>query len=182
VKREVPQSAIYKVYQMPGRNNPAYYAGDLLSDLIGRGLSSRIYKELVSEKRLFTTAGASVTGNFDPGLFIVSGMLSPGVNFETAEKALDKIIKDVKNIEIPDQELEKIKNKVESTFIFNNINHSDVAFHLAWFELLGDADKINREVDSYRAVSKEDIRSFTSKYLNNNSATVLYYEAKTSET
>jgi predicted Zn-dependent peptidase len=181
IKRDVPQSAIYKVYQMPGRNDPAFYSGDLLSDLLGRGLSSRIYKKLVSEKRIFTSAGASVTGNFDPGLFIMSGMLSPEVDFETAEKALDEIIEDVKTEEIPNPELEKIKNKVESTFLFNNINHSDVAFHLAWFELMGDANDINKEVNKYREVSKEEIRSFARKYLDNNRSTALYYEAKPSE-
>ena len=179
LERDVPQNAIYKVYNMPGRNSAGFYSGDLLSDLIGRGLSSRIYKELVSDKRLFTTAGASVTGNFDPGLFIVSGMLSPGVDFDKAENALDKIIDDVKNGEILDSELEKIKNKVESTFLFNNINHSDIAFHLVWFELMGNAGNINKEVNRYREVKKEDLRSFACEYLKDNQSSVLYYTSKT---
>ena len=180
LKRDVPQNAIYKVYKMPGRSSAGFYSGDLLSDLMGRGLSSRMYKELVSDKRLFTTAGASVTGNFDPGLFIVSGMLSPGVDFGKAEKALDRIITEVENGVIPDSELYKIKNRVESTFLFNNTSHSDIAFHLAWFELMGDAGDINKEVSRYREVKKDELRSFAGEYLKDNQSSVLYYESKTS--
>ena len=178
IVRDVPQNAIYKVYPMPGRTHHDFYSGDLLSDLLGRGLSSRIYQELVSKKRLFTAAGASVSGNLDPGLFIVNGMISPGVSFEKAEKELDGMIEQVKKGAIADAELEKIKNKVESTFLFNNIKHSDIAFHLAWFELLGDAGNINTEVNKYREISKNDIRSFASKYLEDNYASVLYYKSK----
>jgi len=176
--REVPHNAIYKVFHMPDRLSSEFYSGDLVSDLIGRGYSSWIYKQLVSEKRLFTSASASVSGSMDPGLFILSGMLSPGIEFEQAEVALDEIINNVKTGEILDVELDKIKNKVESTLLFGNIKHTDKAFHLAWFELLGDANWINEEVSRYREVSVELIRNFAKEHLNDDQSSVLYYSSK----
>ena len=178
LQRDVPQNAIYKVFHMPDRASSEFYTGDLVSDLIGRGYSSWIYKQLISKKRLFTNASASVSGSMDPGLFILSGMLSPGIEFEQAEDALDEIIKRVKSGEILDVELDKIKNKVESTFLFSNIKHSDKAFHLAWFELLGDADWINSEVSRYREVSRDKMRHFAKEYLNDNQSSVMYYSSK----
>jgi len=178
LQREVPQSAIYKVFHMPDRASSEYYTADLVSDLIGRGYSSWIYKQLISEKRLFTNAGASVSGSMDPGLFILSGMLSPGIEFEQAESALDEIIRKVKIGEILDTELDKIKNKVESTFLFSNIKHSDKAFHLAWFELLGNADWINSEVSKYRDITVDMMRNFAKEQLNDNQSSVMYYSSK----
>ena len=178
LQREVPQNAIYKVYHMPDRVSSEFFSGDLVSDLIGRGYSSWIYKQLISDKRLFTNASASVTGNLDPGLFILNGMLSPGIGFDQAEDALDGIIEKVKTGNILDVELDKIKNKVESTFLFGNIKHSDIAFHLAWFELLGDANWINNEVGRYSEVTKEMMRHFAKEHLNDNQSSVMYYSSK----
>lgn len=177
LQREVPQNAIYKVFHMPGRASIESYTGDLVSDVMGRGYSSWIYKELISEKRLFTNASASVSGDMDPGLFILSGMLSPGIEFEQAEDALDKIIKKVKSGEILNVEMDKIKNKVESTFLFSSLKHSDIAFNLAWFELLGDANWINTEVSRYREISIDMMRRFAKEYLNDKQSSVLYYSS-----
>ena len=44
------------------------------------------------------------------------------------------------------QELEKVKNKFESTQIFGNINYLNVATNLAWFELLGKAEDLEKAI------------------------------------
>src|SRR5690606_35339934 len=53
VKADVPVNAIYKTWHMSGRNDPRFYAADLISDLLSRGTSSRLYQHLVKEKQLF---------------------------------------------------------------------------------------------------------------------------------
>ena len=181
LERPVPQNAIYKVYHIPKRKSSAFYALDLVSDLLGNGNSSRIYKRLVREKRLFTSAGSWVLGNFDPGLIFISGMLSPGVDFETAENALDQLIEEVKAGDIPGEELDKVKNKIESSLIFSNTQLYNRAFHMAWFELLGDAEGINRELYKFREVKGREMAGNAEKYLNDDSSSVLYYSAKNTE-
>src|SRR5688572_8351862 len=73
IKAPVPADAFYKAWHMPGRFHEDYYATDLLSDLFGRGQSSRLYQKLVKEKEIFTSVSSFVMGTVDPGLFVVSG-------------------------------------------------------------------------------------------------------------
>lgn len=178
LERKVPQDLIYKVYPMPGRNNPNYYVADLTSDLFGRGFSSRMYKKLIQQEGLFTQASASVMGSIDPGLFILSGMLSPGKTFEEAETAFDGILNEVFCERIQPAELQKLKRKTESSLLFNQIKHQDIAFNLAYFELLGNADLINKQMDSYNKVSIKDMEQFIANTLSEEKASALYYQSK----
>jgi len=181
LKRDVPQNSFSKVYHMPARMDKSYIAGDLTSDLLGRGFSSWLHKSLVKEQELFTQIGASVTGNIDPGLFSISGMITPGVSFEEAENAIEKVISRVRNGDFNESEVENLLNKVESTFLFNEISHSNMAFNLAYFELLGDINLVNTEMNDYRKLRARDIVDFASHYLIDENASVIYYESKSLE-
>mgnify|MGYP000940784392 CR=1 FL=1 len=79
VEAKVPANALYKTYHMPGRFHPDYYAVDLLSDVLSRGQSSRMFNQLVKEQELFTSISSYVMGSIDPGLFVISGRLQEGV-------------------------------------------------------------------------------------------------------
>lgn len=181
LERDVPQSSINKAFHMPARMNEDYLSGDLISDLLGRGFSSWFYKELVKDKKLFTEVHASVTGSTEPGLFSISGMIAPGVSFSDAEAGIDKLLNDLKEGNFDQSLLDSLLNKIESTSVFNEINHANKAFNLAYFELLGDIDLINTEIEKYRSLDINDIKDFANKYLINENASVLYYESKPSK-
>ena len=74
--------------------------------------------------------------------------------------------------------MEKVKNKFESTQIFNNLNYLNVATNLAWYELIGKAEDIDVESERYRAVSSEQLRAVAGKVFRPQNASVLYYKAK----
>ena len=181
LKRDVPQNSFNKVYHMPARMDDDYLAADLTSDLLGRGISSWLHKALVKEQKLFTQIGANVTGNIDPGLFSISGMIAPSVSFEDAETALEEVINRVRIGDSSESEIESLLNKVESTYLFNEISHSNKAFNLAYFELLGNVDLINNEMNTYRDLRLKNISDFASKYLIEENASVIYYESKSLE-
>ncbi|MCK6650208.1 MAG: insulinase family protein, partial [Bacteroidia bacterium] len=88
VERDVPVDAIYKAYHMCSRYDKEYYAVDLISDVLSRGNSSRLYNVLVKDKQLFSDIHAYVMGDFDKGLFVISGKLVAGVDMKTAEAAI----------------------------------------------------------------------------------------------
>lgn len=181
LERDVPQSSINKAFHMPGRMDDSYLSGDLTSDLLGRGFSSWFYKDLVKEKKLFTEVHASVTGNTEPGLFSISGMLAPGVSFEDAEEGIDILLERLRHGEIEQELIDNLLNKVESTNLFNEINHSNKAFNLAYFELLENIDLINEETDQYRSIKVNDITDFAKEYLVDENASVIYYKSKSGE-
>ena len=80
VHRDVPTNAIYKAWHSCSRMDKNYIASDLISDILGSGESSVLKKELVKKKRLFSEIDAYITGDIDPGLFIISGKLMPDVS------------------------------------------------------------------------------------------------------
>src|SRR5690606_34616810 len=85
---DVPVNAIYISFHVPAKNDQGYYETDLIGDLLSRGNSSRLYKCLIKERKLFTDINASLTGSSDPGLLIIDGRPSEGVTIEEAEAAI----------------------------------------------------------------------------------------------
>jgi len=69
VEAKVPANALYKSYHMPGRFHKDYYVADLLSDMLSRGQSSRLYETLVKEKEIFNSISSFVMGTIDPGAY-----------------------------------------------------------------------------------------------------------------
>jgi zinc protease len=178
VERDVPLDAIYKAYHMGARTDISYYAADLISDILSRGNSSRLYSQLVKNKQLFSEINAYVTGDMEPGLLMISGKISRGVDIKEAEKAIQEELEKLKSETVSDRELEKVKNKVESTLVFSEMSVYNKALNLAYYELLGDAALLNSEVDRYLAVSKEDIKKQANEILKEENCSTLYYLAK----
>jgi zinc protease len=178
VERDVPAGSLYKVYHMCSRRDPDYHAVDLISDILSRGNSSRMYLSLVKEKQLFTEINAYVMGDIDRGLFTISGKISEGVKMEDAEKAVMEEIDAICTTLVSDRELQKCKNKVESSLTFSETDVLTKATNLAVSELLGDADLVNREVEKYARVTAEKIRDVASAMLKETNCSTLYYLAK----
>lgn len=91
-------------------------------------------------------------------MIVIEGKLVKGVKPEDAEKAIYEVLEKLANETLPDVELQKVKNKVESTHTFSEMSVLNKAMNLAFSELLGNADLINHEIDKYMAVSAEDIK------------------------
>ncbi|MFL5753469.1 MAG: M16 family metallopeptidase, partial [Bacteroidia bacterium] len=174
----VPVSSIYKAYHMCSRYDKEYHTVDLMSDMLSRGNSSRLYKSLIKEKQLFSDVTAYVMGDFDKGLFVISGKVNEGVSMEDAEKGIEEEIIRLQNELTDEKELQKCKNKVESSLTFSETDVLTKATNLAISELLGDADLINKEVENYQAVTVQNIQEQAKIILNKNNCSTLYYLAK----
>lgn len=179
VERNVPLDALFMAYHMCSREDADYYAFDILSDILSNGRSSRLTRRLVQEQKLFSSLDAYISGTRDAGLLHISGKPSAGVSLEQAEAAVRKELEELKSGFVGEQELEKVKNKFESTQIFGNINYLNVATNLAWFELTGQAEDIDREVDNYRSVTAEQLHRVAQQTFRDENGIVLYYQKKT---
>lgn len=175
VKKDVPANAIYKTYHMCSRYDKDYYATDILSDILSRGNSSRLYIALVKNKQLFSEINAYVSGDFDPGLFVISGKLNDGVDVKEAEKAIDEELEKMKELTITADELQKCKNKIESSITFSETDVLTKATNLAIAELLGDADEINKEIEKYNAVNLDQLYKVANKIFQKTNCSTLYY-------
>ena len=177
VERDVPFNRIYKAYHMCARNNSEYYATDLISDVLSNGKSAQLYQHLVKEKQIFTEINAYITGDIDNGIFIITGQTAKGFSLDQANKAIENEIQLLKT-SISDYQVQKVKNKVESTLVFSEVNILNKAMNLSVFELLGDAKKINQEISNYQKVNKKHIIETASNILTASNCSTLYYQVQ----
>lgn len=178
VERDVPVDAIYKAYHMCSRYDKEYYACDLISDILSRGNSSRLHNALIKDKKLFSDLHAYVMGDFDKGLFVISGKLTKGVAMEEAEKGIEEELQKIKSQLVNADELTKVKNKMEASHEFGEVDVLNKATNLAVSELLGDAGMINQEVEKYLAVTAEQILEQATTIFRAENCSTLYYKAK----
>jgi zinc protease len=175
VTAKVPLNDVYIALQMPGRQDKDFHAIELLSDILSRGNSSRLYRNLIKEKQLFSEVHAYMTGSIDKGMFVLQGKPVAGVTIEEAEAALWHELEQLKAAEVPVDELTKVQNKTESTMIFSEMSLLDKAMNLAYFELLGDADQLNYETEKFLAVTTQQIKEEATKlFRKDNSSTLIY--------
>lgn len=178
VEANVPVDAIYIAFHSPARNDDDYYAVDLMTDVLSSGSSSRFYQKLVKEKRLFSEVDCFQTGNMDPGLVIIDGKPTEGVSLEQAEAAIWEELELLKRELTAENELIKLKNKIESQQAFSDAGALNKAMNLAFYELLGDAQLINTEFEKYNKVTVQDISRVASAIFKRENAAVLYYKPK----
>ncbi len=177
VEAKVPANALYKTYHMPGRFHPDYYAVDLMSDVLSRGQSSRLYQQLVKEKEIFTSVSSFVMSTIDPGLFVVSGRVKEGIDLKDAEKEVDAILQKIVDDGTTEEELEKVKNQAEASLEFGDVEVMNRAMNLAFATLSGDPDWVNQEGRLISSVTLQDIKRVAGEVLRDENSSVMYYRA-----
>ncbi len=175
---DVPADAIYKVFHMGGRKSENFYACDIISDILSNGQSSRLYVNLIKNKRLFSGIDAYVSGDADPGLFIFSGKLSAGTDIQQAEAAIDEEIHQFIQDRISEHEVQKVINKTEARIAYSEINYQSKASNLAFFEFLGDINLINTETECYQQIDINKIKATAQAIFSPSNCSTLYYLKK----
>jgi len=175
LKADVPLDALYKCWHIASRFDNKYYITDLITDILSGGGSTRLYQSLVKEKKLFSNIECYHFGNFDNGLLSIEGKLVKGVKMTEAERAVNDELEKIKNELISETELTKVKNKTESTIAFEDMAVMSRAISLAFYELLGDAELMNRELDKYNAVTASDILDEARNIFREENSSTLYY-------
>ncbi len=177
VEREVPATTLTIAYHMGGRRDRDFTIGDLVSDLLSGSDSSRLYQHLVKEQRLLSSVNAYISGDVDPGLFIFTGQLLPDTTIEEVEAAFHAEMAAILENPATDYELEKVKNKFEANTLFGELNVMNKAMNLGYYEMLGDIELINTELENYRAVTKDDIIDFARRIFRPENSNTLIYKA-----
>ena len=175
IKENVPSNALYMAFHIGGRSDIKYYTQDLLSDILGRGRSARLFQNLVKEKEFFNEIQAYVTGNLDPGLMIIEGHLTDNVDYDLAVESIRNELKSLKQGDLERSELEKLKNKIENQMAFSEISILNKAINLAQYELLGDVSLINKQHDLYSKVTCDDVIAEANNiFIENNCSELIY--------
>ena len=178
VEREVPATDITIAFHMGDRLSREFFLGDLCSDLLAGGESSRLVNHLVKERGLFSAVNAYITGSIDAGLFIIKGRLMSNTSESEAEEALWGELDEMKHGYISDYELEKVKNKFEANMLMGEINVMNKAMNLGFYAMTGRLELINEEADIYRSITREEVAEFAHKIFTKSNSSTLIYRAK----
>lgn len=175
VSANVPLNAWYRTYNMCSRSDADYWPTDLLSDILGRGKSSRLYERLVKQKEIFNSISASTLGSYEPGLLVIGGKLNDAFTIEQGEKAVDEIIEELLVETISEKELLKVKNQAESSHTFDEVDLTNKALNLAIATLLGDTNLANQETTLINSVSIADVERIKQTLFRKENSSTLYY-------
>jgi zinc protease len=177
IERKVPTNAIYMSFRMGNRLTHDHYLGDIVSDVLSAGKSSRLYQSLVKEKKLFTDASAYILGGIEDGIFLFSGHLMEGVDFETAEKSILTEIDLLIEKSISANELTKIKNKFQTAKAFQDQSLLNRVMNLAMFDQMDKLDSINTEKDIYNDIEIDELINFSKQTFTPTNMSVLTIKA-----
>lgn len=172
---DVPSNMIFRTYHMCDRRDQRYQATDLISDILGNGMSSRFYQQLILGTNMFADVDASVLGSRDPGLFFVRARLADGVNFDTANQAIDNVLRQLLDDGVTQHEIDKCVNKYLSNKLFENVGYAEKAVALCNHELLWGAQGINTENERYRNVKPQDIAAIAAQLFRQQNCNTIYY-------
>jgi zinc protease len=178
VKAKVPAHALYKSYHMVGRFDKDYYTTDLLSDILSRGHSSRLYNKLVKEQELFTSISSFTMGTIDPGMLVISGRVKEGIGLSDAEAAVDQVIREIMSNGPHERELAKVKNQASTSLEFEKVEVINRAMNLAFAALSGDINLINEERKHIESVTREDMIRVANEVFQESNSSVLYYQSE----
>ncbi len=176
VYRNVQMPLILQAYKIPALGDDDYYAVDLLNNVLSKGQSSRLYKELVDNQQKALQVSSFSLGLQQPGVTLAFAIPNAGVDNGELENAMISEVKKLQDELISEKEFQKLKNQVENDMVNSSRKLALVAENLASdYTYFNDASLINKELDKYLAVTREDIQRVAKKYYNKENRVVLYY-------
>lgn len=176
IESDVPSNLILKAWHMGDRLSKNYYAMDLLSDILGSGKGSRLYNELIKTNPLFSEIDAYISGDSEPGLFMIEGKLLPNISFQEAETGIQNILDEILAKGCSEMELAMVKNKTETNIQFGDVNILNRAMKLAFAEYLGDVNLANLESKLYLDITPDVLFAEAKNTLRTENCNTIYYK------
>ena len=164
---QVPMKVL--VYRTPDMKDRDTYVLNYISTLLTGGKSSRMYKKMVDEKKMALQVIAFADALEDYGTYIMAALPIGNISLDDLQTEMDTEIERIQNELITEKEYQTIRNKFENQFVNSNSSMEGIANSLANYYLFyGDTNLINKEIEIYRSITREDIQRVARKYLNKN--------------
>jgi zinc protease len=164
---KAPAPAVGMVWRTVPVSDKDTAALDLLSEILGGGNSSRLYRELVAQKQLAVMAQTIHWSLEQDGIFGAGAVLSPiGGKADAVLEIIGKQIERARTEPITEKELTKAKNQMLRSLVTQNLEIESKASMLGTAALdYGDVSEVNRQFDEVKKVTADDILRVAKKYL-----------------
>lgn len=163
-------------YRTPSNKDKDNYVLDMISNYLSNGKSSVLYKKLVDDEKKALQVGAFNQTLEDYGIFAFFVIPMGNTTKDVLQNEIDSQVKKLQTDLISDEDFQKLQNQFENQFVNANSSIQGIASSLATYHVLyGNTNLINKEIDIYRSITKEDIRNVAKKYLGNNQRVIINY-------
>ena len=168
--------ALITAYRIPGVTYRDSKVLEIISTYLSDGKSSRLYKRMVDKEKIALEIAAFNLNLEDYGIYIILGLPLGENTFDDLLETINEEISKIQETLISERDYQKIQNKFETDFINANGSVEGIANSLAeYYTFYGDTNLINKEIDLYRSITREDIRRVANKYLNPQQRLILNY-------
>ncbi|WP_209401721.1 pitrilysin family protein [Pseudozobellia sp. WGM2] len=163
-------------YRTPGFRERDAYVLEMISSYLSDGRSSKLYKKMVDDQKQALQVGAFNVGQEDYGMYLVYAMPVGETSAETLLAEMEEEIAKVREDLISEKDHQKLLNKFENQYVNANSSISGIANSLARNYLLyGDTELINKEIEIYRSITREEIKEVANKYFKSNQRVIIDY-------
>jgi len=162
-------------YHKPSIHYPDDAVFDAITDIVGMGRTSRLYKSLVKEKRIAVAASGfqGMPGTKYPNLFLFYAVPARGRTNQECEEAIDSEIERLKSELVSPEELAKAKTRARASLVRQLASNSGLAAQLTFYQVVtGDWRDLFRQLDKIDKVTAEDIRRVAAEYFTTKNRTV----------
>ncbi|MBT8209498.1 MAG: insulinase family protein [Eudoraea sp.] len=171
---QIPASIV--AYRTPGFRQRDAYVLDMISAYLSDGKSSKLYKKMVDDQKQALQVGAFNIGQEDYGMYILFSLPVGETSLETLVTEMEEEIAKVRAELISEKDYQKLQNKFENRFVNSNSSIQGIANSLArYYMLYGDTELINKEIEIYQSVTREEMQAVAEKYLKPNQRVIIDY-------
>ena len=171
---QIPAAMV--AYRTPGFKERDARILDMISTYLSDGRSSKLYKKLVDEQKQALQIGAFNIGQEDYGMYLIFGLPVGETSLQTLTTEIEEEVQALRMGLISEKDYQKLQNKFENNFVNSNSTIAGIAGSLATnYMLYGDTSLINKEIEIFRSITREEIRDVAIKYLKPTQRAVIEY-------
>ncbi|HCN36511.1 MAG TPA: hypothetical protein DIS94_02205 [Bacteroidetes bacterium] len=176
VEDKITLPAMYLCYKAPAYGSREEFPLEFAASILANNKSSRLYKKLVYEKNLAKSVFIAPLLLKFGGVAYIKTLLYKESDFSEVEKIINEEIYNLYEKEIPEEEIQKIKNEVEFADVQSLTSIKAISLNLFLSDYYyGSPDFINKKIDSYMKITGKDIKKSLGDIFINKNCFKMYY-------
>ena len=164
LERDVEHSSLLIAFPGPGIGEPETVALEMGGIILGSGRSSRLYQILREEKELVTSVSAGYSDYSEIGQFWIMARM-PEKNMDEVEKIIRDEIEKLQEEKVTEEELERARAMVRSSFSFQAESNINLALTLGIMKTQATVQDAINIINVMETVTADDIQNAVQRYL-----------------
>jgi predicted Zn-dependent peptidase len=160
-------------YAIPNYAHEDQVALSAISHILSSGKSSWFEKTIVNEKQLANQVYGYNMELTDPGIFLIMAMAAPQASISELEKEILLQLEKLKNAEVTQAELDKVKINTKAEFIYSLESSSSVAGLYGDYYVKGNIQPLLEYEEKLDKITLKDIQKVAKKYFDHNFSTTV---------